>query len=390
MLTCCWSSRVSLPVPHGIVEGAMKDFQNSFNLNDTAKCAAYYAQPCKVIINSPTHVFEKTGTISTPVAVESFLRSLRNKHGGSNLRIAITRTVGNMHEDSWTFDSGIGASRVTWERAPDGEWQIVFHELTFSRIEVPETVPAWVVDDVAGDFEEHYNQGDMAKAVSFGHADACKYVWYYDRLEHGRSFSASTRAEAAAVCSKLRDERGITNLQLKIMNIEGNESFLTWQSDGGLLNCRATWQKSENDDWRIISSVSDIVRVLAVDAVPKEVVHDCIAELEENFNANDMTEACSIFANACHVHVNFGRECICNTPAEAATFFASLRNEKGGTNMRFDVTRVEGKEHDDQCVCDAWAGSGRGIWGEDGDGDWSLIHYTLNLSPRPDEHIPSE
>ena len=80
-------------------------------------------------------------------------------------------------------------------------------------------------------------------------------------------------------------------------------------------------------------------------AVPADVVNAGMKAFEDAYNANDMAACGNCYSAECSVTVNGGVEkggpFTGKTNTDVAGFLGALRNEMGGTNIKFTVTKVE-------------------------------------------------
>merc|ERR1711998_546706 len=86
-----------------------------------------------------------------------------------------------------------------------------------------------------------------------------------------------------------------------------------------------------------------------VKGVPEDTVKQGMAAFEQHYNDNDLDFCVKCYTDECHVTVNGGTEKggfgPFKNPAEVTAFLNKLRNELGGTTMKFTVTKVEGCKH---------------------------------------------
>jgi hypothetical protein len=120
-------------------------------------------------------------------------------------------------------------------------------------------------------------------------------------------------------------------------------------------------------------------------AVPEEVVKAGMAAFEEHYNNNDLEFCGNCYTDECHVTVNGGSEAggfgPFKSPAEVSAFLNSLRNELGGTSMKFTVTKVEGDQHLDTWTADNGTGACDAHWVQVGDG-WKIKSDAISFTPK--------
>lgn len=118
-------------VPREVVEAKMKEFEDAYNADDTAKSASLYADPCLVTVNGGA---EEGGpfTGKSPSECAAFLDGLRNAMGGTNIKFTVVDVTGNVHKDTWVADNGTGTCEATWEKQADGSWAMTADKITFT------------------------------------------------------------------------------------------------------------------------------------------------------------------------------------------------------------------------------------------------------------------
>ena len=90
-----------------------------------------------------------------------------------------------------------------------------------------------------------------------------------------------------------------------------------------------------------------------VEAAPPALTMDGVKAafvcFENSYNADQAEKCGAMYTDPCHVTVNGGAEAggfgPFTTPTEVGGFLRSLRNELGGTNIKFEVTSVQGTNH---------------------------------------------
>merc|ERR1711879_400604 len=100
-----------------------------------------------------------------------------------------------------------------------------------------------------------------------------------------------------------------------------------------------------------------------------------------------MGVAAHLYAPTCEVTVNGGDAM--TTPSAVSQFLCKLRNEMGGTNMKFTITGVDTSKFETTGVCahtDTWTadnGSGSCIaeWSVV-DGRWRIMKDQISFAPK--------
>ena len=115
--------------------------------------------------------------------------------------------------------------------------------------------------------------------------------------------------------------------------------------------------------------------------VPEAVVTAAMAEFEAAYNADDTPRAAAYYAPQCDVKVNEGSVFAGTTPAACAAFLGKLRNELGGTNIKFTVSKVEGNKHWDSWTADNGTGTCEATWAKVGD-DWKMVADKISFTPK--------
>merc|ERR1712183_332154 len=109
---------------------------------------------------------------------------------------------------------------------------------------------------------------------------------------------------------------------------------------------------------------------------------------EQAYNKDDTKFCGSRYASECLVTVNGGIEnggpFTGKTPEEVAGFLHALRNDMGGTNIRFRITKVEGAVHEDTWRADNGTGSCIATWKKI-DGEWKIVEDKITFVPKPEE-----
>ena len=114
-------------VPEAVVREQMAQFEKNYNANRPDLCAKVYTAQCDVSVNEGS-VFSG----SSPAECQAFLDGLRNKLGGTNMKMTVTSVEGNVHKDEWTADNGTGTCCGTWEQQADGSWLITKDVISFT------------------------------------------------------------------------------------------------------------------------------------------------------------------------------------------------------------------------------------------------------------------
>jgi len=133
----------------------------------------------------------------------------------------------------------------------------------------------------------------------------------------------------------------------------------------------------------------------SAEAVPREVVEQVMQGFESSYNNNDTTAAASAYSTETLVTVNGGIEnggpFTGKQPTEVAAFLDSLRNQMGGTNIKFTVTEVAGNTHKDTWTSDAGTGTCFATWAKDADGAWKITKDEITFTPKaaPEAAAPS-
>lgn len=70
------------------------------------------------------------------------------------------------------------------------------------------------------------------------------------------------------------------------------------------------------------------------------------------------------------------------TPAECAGFLNKLRNELGGTNIKFNVTGVDGNVHTDTWTADNGTGTCKATWAKQANGEWRIVKDEISFTPK--------
>ena len=102
-----------MPVPLEVVKSIMALFERFYNVNHTDLVAELYSTDCHVTVNGGV---EAGGSFTgkNRKEVEGFLDNLRNKLGGTNIKITVTKVEANNHYDTWATDNGNGSCKVVW------------------------------------------------------------------------------------------------------------------------------------------------------------------------------------------------------------------------------------------------------------------------------------
>lgn len=240
-----------------------------------------------------------------------------------------------------------------------------------------EAIPAGVVVAGMKGFEDFYNADETAKSAG-GYANACDVD-----VNDGAVFTGKTPDEVAGFLGKLRNDLGGTNIKFTVTKVEGNVHEDVWVADNGAGSCLATWEKVDGD-WKIVKDKIKFTPKATGDnagGVPTEVVASTMKAFEDSYNADETGKSAEAYAAECDVTVNEGKVFSGKTPEEVAGFLGQLRNGLKGTNIKFAVTKVEGKVHDDVWVADNGAGSCRATW-EEIDGKWKIVKDEISFTPK--------
>jgi len=122
--------------------------------------------------------------------------------------------------------------------------------------------------------------------------------------------------------------------------------------------------------------------------VPLDVVNKGMGIFQEKYNANDMDFCGSCYTDECCVTVNGGTEAggygPFTTPKEVSAFLNTLRNDLGGTNMKFTVTEVEGHSHKDTWTADNGTGACDAEWTmvEGAPLGWKIKKDAISFTPK--------
>eukprot|EP00928_Gymnodinium_smaydae_P021609 TRINITY_DN18455_c0_g1_i3.p1 TRINITY_DN18455_c0_g1~~TRINITY_DN18455_c0_g1_i3.p1 ORF type:complete len:513 (+),score=66.41 TRINITY_DN18455_c0_g1_i3:299-1837(+) len=323
----------------------------------------------------------------SPMEMTDFFDNLRNHLGGTGLEVKITTVTANMHEDLWKCDSGTGSSRAYWEKQMDG-WKIVMHEIFFDWQEVEDTVPVAIVDSMLCDFEENYNANEMAKAVCQLYSSTCTLKFQEGAQGSSRrgSMKSRTRADMVDIFKHLRNSRGGINLQFKIVNVDGNESYLTWHCDAGVGTNHATWGKDSEGFWKVTNIETTFIKHAVDDVIQAGVAYELLKAFEDSYNSNNIIRAAAMFSEKCTLTVNGGVESgglfTGRSSAEVCTFFTSLRNTMGGTNMSLMASQGACNVHEGVWQCDAGNGIYQTSFDKNVNGEWKIISCELSFSPK--------
>jgi len=116
-------------------------------------------------------------------------------------------------------------------------------------------------------------------------------------------------------------------------------------------------------------------------------VKEAFNYFEASYNA-DCTEQCgACYTDKCHVTVNGGMDAggfgPFTTPSAVAGFLSALRNDLGGTNIRFTVESVQGTNHKDSWTADNGTGTCDADWTKQADGSWKIHSDKITFTPKP-------
>jgi len=143
-------------VPADLVRKGMAAFQEKYNANDMEFCGSCYTDSCYVTVNGGKKA-GGFGPFTTPEEVTTFLTSLRNDMGATEIDFMVTEVTGSRHKDTWTSSTFTGACDAFWvevEDAPLG-WKIKRDKIT-----------ATPKQQAAADGEEAAQAASTAEAVA--------------------------------------------------------------------------------------------------------------------------------------------------------------------------------------------------------------------------------
>merc|ERR1740121_1724230 len=123
--------------------------------------------------------------------------------------------------------------------------------------------------------------------------------------------------------------------------------------------------------------------VCKFDPVPAIAILTTMKSFEDDYNANDVYKAAERYAPTCDVTVNDGAVFTGKTSDEVGGFLGNLRNDLGGTNIKFAITRVEGNEHEDIWVADNGFGTCLATW-QKVNGEWKIVKDRIEFTPKVD------
>ena len=232
-------------------------------------------------------------------------------------------------------------------------------------------------------FEDYYN-GDKTDLAGDLYSTNC-YVTVNGGVEAGGPFTGKTNKEVAGFLNHLRNKMGGTNLKFTVTKVEDNFHYDTWVADNGIGTCKAAWKKIDGV-WKIISD--EITFVPNLEPVPFEVPVSIMGKFEAFYNADLTDFAGDLYSEDCYVTVNGGVEAggpfTGKTNKEVSGFLNALRNEMGGTNIKFDVTKVEGNFHYDTWIADNGIGTCKAAWKKI-DGNWKIISDEIIFIPKAND-----
>ena len=326
--------------------------------------------------------------------------------GLTNIKFNLSKVEGNFHYDKWVADGGFGSCKAQWEKI-DGEWKMVSDEITFVPTTLEEESPDAVCEidpdeeyfvqnidpvpfdvpvTIMGKFEALYN-ADLTDFAGDLYSEDC-YVTVNGGIEAGGYFTGKTNKEVAKFLNALRNEMGGTNIKFNVTKVEDNFHYDTWIADNGTGTCKAAWKKIDGQ-WKIISD--EITFVPNIEPVPFDVPVTIMKKFEALYNANLPNFASELYSKDCHVTVNGGVEAggpfTGKTNREVAGFLFSLRNEMGGTNIKFEVTKVENNVHYDTWIADNGTGTCKAAWKKI-DGQWKIISDEITFVPNAPQIEP--
>jgi len=178
---------------------------------------------------------------------------------------------------------------------------------------------------------------------------------------------------------------GGTNIKFIVTKVEGNLHYDTWSADNGTGTCKAAWKKI-NGDWKIISDeITFSPKAAEVDPVPAEIPASIMEKFAEYYNADRTDLAGNLYSDDCFVTVNGGIEAggpfTGKTNQEVGGFLNHLRNNMGGTNIKFTVTKVEDNVHYDTWIADNGTGTCKAAWKKI-NGEWKIISDEISFVPK--------
>merc|ERR1712086_508865 len=282
------------------------------------------------------------GPFTTPSAVASFLSALRNDLGGTNIRFTVESVQGTNHKDSWTADNGTGTCDADWTKQADGSWKIHSDKITFTPTD-PNVLCYDYVKEAFNYFEASYN-ADFTEQCGACYTDKC-HVTVNGGMDAGGFGPFTTPSAVASFLSALRNDLGGTNIRFTVESVQGTNHKDSWTADNGTGTCDADWTKQADGSWKIHSD-----KITFTPTDPNVLCCDYVKEafnyFEASYNA-DFTEQCgACYTDKCHVTVNGGMDAggfgPFTTPSAVASFLSALRNDLGGTNIRFTVESVQG------------------------------------------------
>jgi len=118
--------------------------------------------------------------------------------------------------------------------------------------------------------------------------------------------------------------------------------------------------------------------------VTADIVNAGMKAFEEAYNREDFDFCGQCYKDQCFVTVNGGKEDggfgPFTSPAEVSDFLKQLRNELGGTNIKFTVTEVQGCKHTDTWVADNGTGTCDADWVQVGS-SWKIEKAAITFTP---------
>merc|ERR1712086_121418 len=196
----------------------------------------------------------------------------------------------------------------------------------------------------------------------------------------------TTPSAVASFLSALRNDLGGTNIRFTVESVQGTNHKDSWTADNGTGTCDADWTKQADGSWKIHSD-----KITFTPTDPNVLCCDYVKEafnyFEASYNAN-FTEQCgACYTDKCHVTVNGGMDAggfgPFTTPSAVASFLSALRNDLGGTNIRFTVESVQGTNHKDSWTADNGTGTCDADWTKQADGSWKIHSDKITFTPKP-------
>ena len=300
--------------------------------------------------------------------------------GGTNMKFTVTKVEDNFHYDTWIADNGTGTCKAAWKKI-DGQWKIISDEITF--VPNSEPVPFEVPLNIMGKFEALYN-ADLTHFAADLYSEDC-YVTVNGGVEAGGPFTGKTNKDVSGFLNTLRNDMGGTNIKFNVTKVVDNFHYDSWVADNGTGTCKAAWKKIDGQ-WKIISDeITFVPSNVKDEAVPFEVPVSVMGKFEAYYNIDRTDLAGDLYAPTCYVTVNGGLEAggpfTGKSNKEVASFLSHLRNQMGGTNMKFNVNKVDGNIHYDTWIADNGTGTCKATW-KMIDSQWKIISDEITFIPK--------